>query len=183
MNLITNFIAVCFLAAPGSFSLCETKSINHKVTAEDQYFVAFFGEKQNAGSPVGHAFIGIGKGTPMTCNLDGSETEMVGFYPAKRTEGGKSYWYGPVDGKVKSDVRTQTDLYVFKKISFADYIKVQLKIKEWNKRKYELTRQDCISFFSDIAGLFGDITLPERGEYTLPETYVARFILINKILR
>lgn len=144
------------------------------------YFVAFFGEKINLNAPVGHAFIGIGKGTPLTCDINGESTEMWGFYPKVKIEGGKSLWFGPVEGEIKNDVRTNTNLYFFKKIEFADYIKIKLKIEEWKKRQYQLIRQDCISFFIDAASLFPDIVLPDRAKYTLPETYVAQFISANK---
>jgi len=151
--------------------------------AQTDYFVAFFGEGVSRSAPVGHAFVGIGKGVPLTCDLNGSETVMVGFYPKVRIEAGKSLWFGPVDGTVKNDTRSQIDSYVFKKISFADYIKVNLKVEEWKKKKYELTRQDCISFFIDVAKIFSDTKLPDRTKFVTPDTYVRQFILINKLLK
>jgi len=144
------------------------------------YFIGFFAEKINIDGPVGHAFIGIGKGTPMTCNIDGSETEMYGFYPKAKLDGAKSYWFGPVEGKVKKDVRTRIDQYIFLKIDFADYLKVQLKMEDWKKKQYELGRQDCISFFIDVASLFDEIKLPDRTQYILPDKYVSTFIFLNK---
>jgi hypothetical protein len=54
----------------------------------------------------------------MTCNVDGTETEMFGFYPQSHIAGGASYWFGPVNGQIVSDVRTQIDSYFFKKIEF-----------------------------------------------------------------
>jgi hypothetical protein len=171
MNTAKTSILICFLLLA---SLVPKAQID--------YFVAFFGEGINKNAPVGHAYIGIGKGVPLTCDLNGSETIMVGFYPKVRTEGGKSLWFGPVDGAIKDDTRSHMDSYVFKKISFADYIKVNLKIEEWKKKKYELTRQDCISFFIDVAKLFSDTKLPDRTKYVIPDTYVKQFILINKLL-
>lgn len=153
------------------------------IKAQKDYFIGFFAERASLDAPVGHAFIGIGKGVPLTCDINGEQTEMVGFYPSVRVEGGLSYWFGAVDGIVKNDARTEIANYVFKKIEFADYIKVQLKIEEWKKKKYELTRQDCISFFSDIASLFSDIILPDRSTFVTPETYVAQFIFLNKLLQ
>jgi hypothetical protein len=147
------------------------------------YFVLFFGENISLKAPVGHAFIGIGKGVPLTCDIDGNETEMVGFYPQVRTDGAKSWWFGPVDGAIKSDVKSQFDDYVFKKIEFADYIKIQSKIADWQTKQYEVTRQDCISFFIDVASLFPDIILPDRNTYTTPSDYVTNFIFINKLLQ
>ena len=156
--------------------ICFTNSVRAQ-----EYFVAFFGENINLpSSPVGHAFIGIGKGTPLTCDINGEETEMWGFYPRVKIEGGKSYWSGPVDAEVKNDVRTHIDQYYSKRISFSDYIKVNLKIEEWKKKQYQVTRQDCISFFIDIATLFTDINLPDRTTFTLPEAYVKKFIELNK---
>jgi len=151
--------------------------------AQTDYFVGFFGEGLSINAPVGHAFIGIGKGIPLTCDINGSETEMVGFYPKVRIEGGKSIWFGPVDGQIKSDVRTDIKNYVFKKINFADYIKVKLKIEEWKQKKYEMTRNDCISFFIDVAKIFPDTKLPDRTQFALPEKYVAQFIEINRLLQ
>lgn len=147
------------------------------------YFVGFFGERQSVSAPVGHAFIGIGRGIPLTCNINGDSTIMFGFYPTVRIEGAKSYWFGPVDGSIKDDTRTKIANYVFKRISFEDYIRVSLKVEEWKSKKYELTRQDCISFFNDIAGLFSGVILPNRSTFVLPENYVAEFIRINRNLR
>lgn len=153
-----------------------------RVQAQD-YFVGFFGENISVAAPVGHAFIGIGKGTPMTCDINGNETQMAGFYPTVRIQGGLSYWFGPVDGQIKNDVRSVIDDYVFKRIQFADYIKVQLKIAEWQKKQYQVTRQDCISFFIDVASIFPDIKLPDRSQFTTPSDYVTNFIFINKLLQ
>lgn len=151
---------------------------------QTDYFVGFFAEGLSVTSPtIGHAFIGIGKGVPLTCDINGSETLMVGFYPKVRLEGVKSIWFGPVDAEVKDDTRTKIDCYVFKKISFADYIKVNLKIEEWKKKKYELTRQDCISFFIDVASTFEDVVLPDRTKFATPEGYVKQFVTANKGLR
>src|SRR5450432_4024026 len=144
------------------------------------YFVGFFGERISPSAPVGHAFIGIGKGVPLTCNIDGTETEMFGFYPTKRIDGAKSFWFGPVPGSIKNDVRSNTDNYVFKKINFSDYIRVQLKMEEWKNKQYEVTRQDCISFFQEVAKLFDDIVLPDRTQFVTPETYVSQFIVLNR---
>jgi hypothetical protein len=148
------------------------------------YFIGFFAERTNIlETQIGHAFIGIGKGIPLTCNLDGTETEMFGFYPSVHIEGGKSLWAGPVDGQIKNDARTQIDNYVFKKITFADYLRVKLKIEEWKNKKYEVTRNDCINFFQDVAKLFEEIKLPDRTKYVTPNTYVSQFIFINKLLQ
>lgn len=157
--------------------------LNANSFAQTDYFVGFFGENVGTNAPFGHAFIGIGKGTPLTCDINGSETEMIGFYPKVRIEGGKSFFFGPVDGQVKNDVRTSINSYTFKKITFADYIKVKLKIEQWKTRKYELTRTDCISFFIDIASTFTDTQLPDRTQFVTPEAYVRQFIFINKTLK
>ncbi|PSR52644.1 hypothetical protein AHMF7605_03435 [Adhaeribacter arboris] len=82
-----------------------------------------------------------------------------------------------------NDSRTKIDNYVFKKISFADYIKAKLKIEEWKKKKYELTRQDCISFFIDVASIFPDIVLPDRTKFVTPKKYVSQFLFLNKLLK
>jgi hypothetical protein len=157
--------------------------VSMKGKAQNDYYVCFFGEKVSIpASPVGHAFIGIGKGTPLTCDLNAQETEMVGFYPSVRVEGGKSFWLGPVDGKIKPDIKTQIDDYSFKKISFADYIKVKLKIDEWLGKKYQVTRQDCISFFIAVGEIFPDVVLPDRSRFVTPDDYVRNFIEVNKIL-
>lgn len=146
-----------------------------------EYFIGFFGERPNVAnvSVVGHAFIGIGKGTPLTCNIDGTETEMYGFYPQSHIAGGISYWYGPVDGHIVSDVRTQINTYYFKKIEFSDYIKVQLKMEQWKEKQYQLTRQDCISFFIEVASIFSDVKVPDRKTFGLPNDFVNQFIFLN----
>jgi hypothetical protein len=160
-----------------AFILISTLSVK----AQD-YFVGFFGEETSS-TNIGHAFIGIGKGTPLSCNMDGSETIMFGFYPKVRIEGGKSFWFGPVDATVKNDIKTKISSYVFKKISFVDYVKISAKIEEWKKKKYELTRNDCISFFIDCAKTFPDVIIPDRTKFITPNEYVKQFILINKLLK
>lgn len=162
-----------------TLTLFATFSLSIIIYAQD-YFVGFFGEKMNLTSVTGHAFIGIGKGVPLTCDINGDSTEMWGFYPKIKIEGAKSLWSGPVDSKIKNDVRTKTDLYFFKRIEFADYIRVKIKLDEWIKKRYELTKQDCISFFIDVAKLFSDIKIPDRKIYTLPEYFVKEFIAMNK---
>lgn len=168
-----------------AFVICivATSHVHAQATGKNDYFVGFFAEDISVKAPVGHAFIGIGKGTPLTCNMDGTETEMYGFYPAVRIEGGKSIVFGSVSGKVRNDVSTQIDHFVFKRIDFASYIKVQMKIKEWEKKKYEVTSSDCISFFADIASLFSDIIVPDRNKYGTPSSFVKNFITINKVLQ
>lgn len=157
--------------------------VSLKVTAQNDYYVCFFGEKISIpASPVGHAFIGIGKGIPLTCDLNGQETEMLGFYPTVRIEGGKSFFFGPVDGSIKNDVKTEINDYCFKKIDFADYLKVKLKIEEWLTKKYQVTRQDCISFFISVGEIFPDVILPDRSKFVTPDDYVRNFIEVNKIL-
>lgn len=159
-------------------------NIDAKAQDSKDYFIGFFAERTSVSdAQIGHAFIGIGKGVPLTCDINGTQTEMFGFYPSVHIEGGKSLWVGPVDGQIKNDVRTQIDNYVFKKIAFADYLKVQLRVEEWKKKKYELTRSDCVSFFQDISSMFPDIVLPDRTKYVTPNTYVAQFIFINKLLK
>lgn len=153
----------------------------NKFSAQDNYFVGFFAEKMNLSTPVGHAFIGIGNGVPLTCDIYGNETEMFGFYPEVRLEGGKSIYAGPVNGKIKNDVMTKIDNYHYKKIDFPNYLKVKLKIEEWKKKKYELTKQDCISFFIDVGELFPDLIIPDRTKFTTPDEYVKDFITVNKI--
>lgn len=149
----------------------------------NDYFVGFFAESTDPIKlQIGHAFIGIGKGVPLTCNIDGTETQMFGFYPAVHTEGGKSFWAGPVNGKIKDDVRTDINKYAFKKITFADYIKVQFKMEAWKQKQYEVTRKDCISFFEDVAKTFDDIIVPDRTKFVTPEEYVSQFIAVNKLL-
>lgn len=166
-------ICIIFLLISTTFSFSQS-----------DYFVGFFGEGISVPtSPVGHCFIGIGKGVPLTCDINGSETEMVGFYPTVRVEGGKSFFFGPVDGSVKDDTRTKISSYVFKKISFSDYIKVKLKIEEWKLKKYLVTRNDCISFFIDIASIFSDTQLPDRTKFVTPDQYVRQFIFLNKLLK
>jgi len=146
------------------------------------YFIAFFGENLNpiSGSVTGHAFIGIGKGIPLTCDIYEDSTEMFGFYPKIQIQGGKSLWAGPVPGQVKNDVRTDINLYFYQKIEFADYIKVHLKMESWKTKQYQLLRSDCISFFIDIASICPNIKIPDRKTYTLPQNYVYQFIQINK---
>lgn len=148
--------------------------------AQTDYYVCFFGEKISSSAIVGHAFIGIGKGTPLTCDIYGEETEMIGFYPKVRTEGGKSLWFGPVDGSIRNDIKTELDSYIFRRIDFANYINIKLRIEQWKNKKYQLTRQDCISFFIDVASLVSNIELPDRSKYTLPDQYVKEFIIKNK---
>jgi hypothetical protein len=152
-----------------------------EVAFAQTYFVGFFGSETNLPTTIGHAFIGIGKGTPMTCNMEAPETEMFGFYPAVRISGGKSLWFGPVDSEVKSDINTKITSYAFKRIDFADYIKVSAKFEEWKKKKYELTRQDCIAFFVDVARLFPNLIVPDREKYILPDQYVKQFIKANSL--
>lgn len=62
------------------------------------------------------------------------------------------------------------------------YLKVQMKINKWEKKEYEVTSSDCISFFADIASLFIDITVPDRSKYGTPSSFVIMFININKVL-
>jgi hypothetical protein len=157
--------------------------ISTKSVAQTDYFVGFFGEGIGISAPVGHAFIGIGRGIPLTCDLNGSETEMVGFYPKVRIEGGKSILFGPVDSQVKDDVRTTINSYAFKKITFDQYLRAKLKIEQWKTRKYELTRNDCISFFIDVASIFPDTKLPDRTQFVTPDAYVRQFIFLNKLLK
>lgn len=161
------------------FCLAAILILSKYMQAQD-YFVGFFGEKMNKTSITGHAFIGIGKGVPLTCDVNGDSTEMWGFYPKVQLEGAKSLWFGPVDSKIKSDVRTKTDFYFFKRIEFADYIRVKIKLEEWKNKRYELTKQDCTTFFIDVAKLFADIKIPDRKKFTLPETFVKEFISTNR---
>lgn len=152
-------------------------------TGNQEYFFGVFAENINIPSvSPGHAFIGIGKGTPLVCSTDGSETEAWGFYPRVRVEGGLSKWFGPVLGDVRNDVYTKIDHQHFIKISFSDYIKVQLKINEWKEKQYELTRNDCISFIIDCSKIFeGLLIIPTRTNTDTPESYIKKFIEVNKI--
>lgn len=145
------------------------------------YFLGVFAENMSISAPVGHAFIGIGKGTPLICDINGNTTEVWGFYPKVRIMGGKSIWFGPVDSEVKSDVMTKIDKQSFVKIEFSDYIKVQLKIEEWKKKQYELTRNDCISFLIDICNTLPDrLIVPRRETTDTPDSYVRKLINLNK---
>jgi hypothetical protein len=56
-------------------------------------------------------------------------------------------------------------------------------MEEWKKKQYQVTRQDCISFFIDVASIFPDIKLPNRATFTTPSDYVINFIFINKLLQ
>ncbi|CAN5753828.1 hypothetical protein BH10BAC3_BH10BAC3_12050 [soil metagenome] len=163
------------------FLLSFLFSINLIFAFTQDYFVGFFGERPNIrnASAVGHAFIGIGKGTPLACNVDGTETEIYGFYPDAHLAGGLSYWFGPVDGHIANDVFTTINTYYFKKIDFSDYIKVQLKMSEWKTKQYQLTRQDCISFFIEAASIFPTIKIPNRNTFVLPNDFVNKFIYLN----
>lgn len=163
------------------YNLLYLKTENYNISKD--YFIGFFAEKTRiVDLQIGHAFIGVGKGVPFTCDMNGNETEMFGFYPNVHIEGGKSFWAGPVPGSVKTDVKTTVDNYVFKKIEFSDYIKVKIKMEEWKKKAYQLTKNDCISFFQDVAKLFDDIILPNRTKFITPNEYVPNFIQINKAL-
>ncbi len=144
------------------------------------YFIAFLAENPNT-TGVGHAFIGIGKGTPLTCDVNGNTTELWGFYPKSRLSGGKSFWAGPVEGKIMSDIRTHADHFTYRRIDFADYLKIQLKVEEWKKKQYRLTKNDCVTFFIDVAGLFpGKISIPDRTKFQTPGSFVSQFINANK---
>lgn len=154
-------------------------------TNNQEYFFGVFAQNvnfiSNSPSP-GHAFIGIGKGTPLVCSTDGSETEAWGFYPEVRIEGALSYIFGPVPSLIKDDIYTRNDHQYFIKISFSDYIKVLAKIEEWKERQYELTRNDCISFVIDCCSIFGDrLIVPNRMNTDTPEIYIKRFIDVNKM--
>lgn len=160
----------------------ETSALNFNSPSEEYYF-GVFAEKWDASASafVGHAFIGIGKGTPLTCDIDGNETEIWGFYPQKKIEGAKSYWFGPVDGKIASDIFTKIDRQFFIRIDFPDYLKVQLKVEEWKKKQYQLTRSDCISFLIDVCNtLHEKIIVPKREGNELPDDYVKKLINQNK---
>lgn len=152
---------------------------------QKEYFFGVFAENINADSGVpspGHAFIGIGKGTPLVCSTDGSETEAWGFYPQKKIAGGLSKWFGAVDGEIRNDVYTKIDHQYFIKISFTDYLKVVGKIEEWKEKQYELTRSDCISFVIECCKIFGDaFIVPDRQGTDTPETYIKKFITLNNL--
>ena len=156
------------------------ESLTSESAAQD-YFLGIFSENMSISAPVGHAFIGIGKGTPMTCDINGNTTEVWGFYPKVRIMGGKSIWFGHVDSEIKSDVMTKIDRQAFIKIDFADYIKVQLRIEEWKKKQYELTRNDCISFLIDICNTIPNrLIVPKRETTDTPDSYVRKLINLNK---
>ncbi|HEX2787611.1 MAG TPA: hypothetical protein VHP32_06865 [Ignavibacteria bacterium] len=150
------------------------------ITATQEYYFGVFAEKWDASALVGHAFIGIGKGTPLTCDINGNETEIWGFYPKKKVDGAKSYWFGPVDGNIASDVFTKIDRQFFIRIDFSDYLKIQLKVEEWKKKQYQLTRSDCISFLIDVCSTLPDrIKVPTRETTELPDDYVKKLIIQN----
>lgn len=151
-----------------------------KVNAQD-YFLGIFSENYDI-TTVGHAFIGIGKGTPLTCDIDGNETELWGFYPRSKIEGGLSFFSGPVDSKIASDVFTKINHYFFFQIDSSDYFRVLAQIETWKKKRYELTRSDCISFLIDISSLFPNkILIPERKPTDTPDNYVKKLIDKNKL--
>jgi hypothetical protein len=146
------------------------------------YFVVFCGKEQSLESKAGHAFIAIGKGSPFTCNADGTDTEVWGLYANEDTKNckpsskmaGKSFFVGPVPGCLFSDIRTSfSNLYVIR-CGYADYLKAQMVIAEWKNKKYELTKQDCLSFVIAIANVFKNrITIPERsGFLNFPNKYI-----------
>ena len=104
--LILSFFGRCTAnkkAGEPKFNI-QTKELTKQEGSD--YFVGFFAESTSVLElQIGHAFIGIGRGIPLTCDLNGEETEMFGFYPKIHIEGGKSFWAGPVDGKIKNDIR------------------------------------------------------------------------------
>jgi hypothetical protein len=175
------FLILTILASSQFFLNYTTFSTKPVPSLPQEYFIGVFAENIAVASPVGHAFIGIGKGTPLVCSTDGSETEAWGFYPKVRVEGAKSYWFGPMDAVVRNDIYTKMDHQFFKKITFDEYIKIKLKIEEWKKKKYELTRNDCISFTMDVCKtLDGTIIVPVRETTDTPDKYVLKLINVNK---
>ncbi len=185
LSIIVFAILICScqnITTNASAKNVESNTLSSNAAPQDYYF-GVFAEKWDASASafVGHAFIGIGKGTPLTCDINGNETEIWGFYPQKKIDGAKSYWFGPVDGKIASDIFTKIDRQFFIRIDFGDYLKIQLKVEEWKKKQYQLTRNDCVSFLIDVCNTLPKrIVVPKRETTDLPDDYVKKIINQNK---
>lgn len=160
-----------------------------QVGSEQEYFIAFVGREAANGSRAGHAFVIIGKGTPMTCDVEHGDGEAFGFYPSSSDNPcepgplptGKVIILKPVPGCLINDLYTPYSNWVTIRCGFEDYLMVLGVIEEWKKRPYRLGQQDCLSFLMEVAKLFDDrLLIPERaGMDMFPNRFVVRLKELN----
>lgn len=156
---------------------------------KEDHFVAFVGREAGNGSFAGHAFVIIGQGTPMTCDVEHGDGEAFGFYPSSNNNPcepgpqptGKDILLEPVPGCLINDRFTPYSNWLTIKCSFEEYLLVLGVIGEWKKRPYRLGQQDCLSFLMEVARLFDDrLRLPERAwEDKWPNKYVEELKRLN----
>lgn len=157
--------------------------------ADLEYFVAFVSREASNGSRAGHAFVIIGKGTPMTCDVEHGDGEAFGFYPSSESNPcqpgsqptGKDILLKPVPGCLIDDLYTPYSSWLTVKCSFEEYLMVFGVVEEWKKRPYRLGRQDCLSFLTEVANLFSDrLRIPDRmGLENFPNRFVLRMQELN----
>lgn len=178
MKVVIVFICAVFFNAMTFGS--EFSEVEEQRTEE--YFLGVFAESIGVNSPFGHAFIGVGKGTPFTCRVDAQGTVIYGFYPKEKIDALGSYWLGPIDGAVASDVFRNPDHQFFITIDEIEYYLILQKVEEWKRKQYQLVKNDCISFIIDICKSVPNrsVILPDRTKYDLPQKFVTRIIELNK---
>jgi len=172
-----------------SLGASGTEDVECAPSSDKDYFIAFVGREASVGSRAGHAFVIIGKGTPMTCDVEHGDGEAFGFYPSSSNNPcepgpqptGKDILLKPVPGCLINDLYTPYSNWVTIRCSFENYLMVLGVIEDWKKRPYRLGQQDCLSFLLEVAHLLDDkLNIPSRsGLENFPNKFVMRLAEMN----
>ena len=168
----------------------EPMASGSQTDSEPGYFVAFVGREASLNSNAGHAFVILGKGTPMACNVDGGDGEAFGFYPVttdnpcnnSETPPAKNILkMRPVPSCLVNDAHTPYDTWVAVPCTFDEYIIALGVVHVWKAKTYELGERDCLSLMIDVAATVdGKLRLPERtGALNFPHQYVEELKRLN----
>ncbi len=123
----------------------------------------------------GHAFVAWG--------VDSKEEQMClvkafGFYPGD----GKKGVVGPVPGTIVDETKkhglTRGEPMLIVRVDPAQYRKTEEIRRRWEKKTYQMTRTDCISFAREVAGAL-DLDLPDRKTTDLPIEFIKRLAEVN----
>lgn len=142
----------------------------------ENYFVVICGDK---GFP-GHAFISFGRESD-TAGMSISDGAF-GMYPKNSASGIKSAVIGEVPGGLRDDYLRNKDHSLVIKVTQSEYESCLIIRDSWRTKKYELLKNDCLSFVIEIANeLTSYLEMPQRSGFdNLPAEFVSAIILKNK---